>query len=395
MRVPLGSQVVVTFRKSAQSSVVSVGPRLPLHPATHRPAKDSASSDKSKRPSLWLPPQGLPVLLCPSFLSEQSAIPYKSNRPGLRHFPKVFGARPRAPPQIMLDASFGSFRRFRSLTPPPGKTSVPSATASGRPHSRRRLRLFPSVLRLLPAPGTEKGGRMKTRWVKGRDTGKGRGPGSRHLPPRVGRVEEKKGRSRGKPRKAARDQSSQRVEGARRRCGGWQRGSMRLRRIAEGGVRDVLLRLREGRCEARFLTARGGPVPEPPARVRETFLPPGKARPSRRLRPSLPDWRSNRVSAPASLHRAGAAGNYVDTSERRDLTLSPPGGRADGILPGMPGTHSAGRLRWRSLSPPSYRRASSPDSPVGGVHASFLELCHSEFPWHDCFSPFYRCLRVC
>lgn len=112
---------------------------------------------------------------------------------------------------------------------------------------------------------------MKTRWVKGRDTKKGRDPGSRHLPLRVGRVEEKKGRSRGKPRKAARDQSSQRVEGTRSRCGGWQRSSMRLRRIEAEGGRDVLLRLRGGRCEARFLTAPGGPVPEPLARVRETF----------------------------------------------------------------------------------------------------------------------------
>lgn len=165
------------FRRSSSSLALSHAPSRQGF-GFFRQVKASQSLAASAR----APRPALPVL------SEQSAIPDKSNRPGLRDFPKVSGARLRAPPQIMLDPSFGSFRRFRSLTPPPRKTSVPSATASGRPHSRRRLRLFPSVLRLLPAPRTEKGGRMKTRWVKGRDTKKGRDPGSRHLPLRVGRV---------------------------------------------------------------------------------------------------------------------------------------------------------------------------------------------------------------
>lgn len=111
--------------------------------------------------------------------------------------------------------SFGSFRTVHSLLPRP-RTSAPSATASGRPHSRGQLRLFPSALRLLPASGTEKGGRTETRWVRRRDTEKGRGPGSLHLALRVGRAEGKKGRSRGGPKKVARDKSRQRGEGCAR-----------------------------------------------------------------------------------------------------------------------------------------------------------------------------------
>lgn len=129
------------------------------------------------------------------------------------------------------------------------------------------FRLFFGSFRLW---GTEKGGRTKTRWVKGRDTGKGRGPGSGLLALRVGRVKEKKGRSRGWPKKVARDKSSQRGE----RC------ARPLRRLVarlcapaqdgRGGARDGFLRLRRRWLEARFLTPRGR-VPEPPARVRETF----------------------------------------------------------------------------------------------------------------------------
>lgn len=168
------------------------------------------------------------------------------------------GARPRAPSEIKLDFNFGSFRRFHSLAPPfSQKTSAPSATTSGKPSARRQLRLFPSVLRLLPASGTEKGGRAETKWVKGRDTGQGRGPGS-HLALPVGRVEEKKGRSRGRPRKVARDKSSQRGEGrarplrrlAARLCAPAQVGSV--------GARDGLLRLRGGRSKARFSLLREG-----------------------------------------------------------------------------------------------------------------------------------------
>lgn len=170
----------------------------------------------------------------------------------------------------MLDSKFRLFPEIPLAHSPHCRASAPSATASERPHSPRQLRLFPSVLRLLPAWGTEKGGRTKTRWVKGRDTGKGRGPGSGLLALGAGRVKEKKGRSRGWPKKVARDKSSQRGE----RC------ARPLRRLVarlcapaqdgKGGARDGLLRLRRRWSEARFLTPRGR-VPEPPARVRETF----------------------------------------------------------------------------------------------------------------------------
>lgn len=152
--------------------------------------------------------------------------------------------------------SFGSFRTVHSLLPRP-RTSAPSATASGRPHSRGQLRLFPSALRLLPASGTEKGGRTETRWVRRRDTEKGRGPGSLHLALRVGRAEGKKGRSRGGPKKVARDKSRQRGEGCARPL---RRLPARLCAPAqsgrERGGRDLLLRLRRGRSEARFLAVR-------------------------------------------------------------------------------------------------------------------------------------------
>lgn len=317
MRVLLGSQVVVTFRKSAQPSVVSVGPRLPRHPATHPPAKGSASSDKSKRPSLWLPPQGLPVLFCPSYPNNPLFPTSLTVRVfgTSRRFPALaFGPRHRL---CSIKASALSGDSARSLLPP-RKTSVPSATASGRPHSRRRLRLFPSVLRLLPAPGTEKGGRMKTRWVKGRDTKKGRGPGSRHLPPRVGRVEEKKSRSRGKPRKAARDQSSQRVEGARSRCGGWQRSSMRLRRIEAEGAEMYFCACVEVGVSRGFSPLGEDRFQSLQRACAIVSLPLGKARRSRPLRLSLPGWRSNRVSAPAPRRRTGAAesGPHVAASRR-------------------------------------------------------------------------------
>lgn len=169
---------------------------------------------------------------------------------------------------------------------------------------------------------------MKTRWVKGRDTKKGRGPGSRHLPPRVGRVEEKKSRSRGKPRKAARDQSSQRVEGARSRCGGWQRSSMRLRRIEAEGAEMYFCACVEVGVSRGFSPLGEDRFQSLQRACAIVSLPLGKARRSRPLRPSLPGWRSNRVSAPASLRRAGAASNVVDTSKRQDLTLPPPRGRA-------------------------------------------------------------------
>lgn len=143
-------------------------------------AKGSASSDTSNGPSLAAP-QGFPTLLrwpCP----KNPLLPTSLTVPGFKHFPKVSGARPRNQPEIKLDPKLRLFPEIPLAQSFPLATSAPSANASGRPRSRRRLRLFPSGLRLLPASGTEKGGRTETRWVKGRDTGKGRGsrfpPGS-------------------------------------------------------------------------------------------------------------------------------------------------------------------------------------------------------------------------
>lgn len=86
------------------------------------------------------------------------------------------------------------------------------------------------MLRLLPASGTEKGGRTETRWVKERDPGNGRRPGS-HLALQVGEWRKRKAElvealGRWRETKAASE-----VMGARGCCGGWQRGFVRLRRV--------------------------------------------------------------------------------------------------------------------------------------------------------------------
>lgn len=214
---------------------------MPNHPL---PAKVSAASDNSNRPSLWLLPQGLPALRRPSvsnplLLADLTVLVFGTYR-------RFSDARTQ---RFQVSALSGDFAR---LLLSPGRTSAPSATASVRPHSRRQIRLFPSVLRLLPTSRTKKGGRRKARWVKGRDMEKGRGPGSWHLALRVGKVKAKKGRSRGRPKKVARDKSSQLGEGCARQ----------LRRLAarfwapaqdgRGRTRDGLLRLRRGWSEERF-----------------------------------------------------------------------------------------------------------------------------------------------
>lgn len=122
------------------------------------------------------------------------------------------------------------------------------------------------------------------RWVRGRNTGKGRGPGSQHLALRVGSVEEKKGRSRGGPRKVARDKSSQRGERCARPL---RRLPARLCAPAQGGSGGA----RDGLCACVEVNLRrdvwvfrkGGGFQSPQRACARLSLPPGKVLRSRRL----------------------------------------------------------------------------------------------------------------
>lgn len=107
-KVSRGSQVVHSseitsstfgcFRRFSASSA-------PSHP---RPAKGSASSDNSNRPSLSLLPQGLPALICrpypsnPLLLTSLTVLVFSTSR----GFPAL---RPQTPPEIMLDSKFRLF----------------------------------------------------------------------------------------------------------------------------------------------------------------------------------------------------------------------------------------------------------------------------------------------
>lgn len=212
---------------------------------------------------------------------------------------------------------------------------------------------------------------------QGRGNGEGQRPSSRHLTLRVGKGEEKKGRSCGGPKKAARDKSSQRGKGCARPL---RRLPARLCAPAQGergrgGGTDGLLRLRRRRSEARFLScsrkAPPPPLPEPSARVREFSPSPGEG-------PAFPTVKQDRPSTSCRGDRAGAASDAADTSGRwiisRYRLLTESSARR------FPAAR-AGHLRWRSWSPSSCRRASGPSSPAGSAHALSLECCPApEFP---------------
>lgn len=186
--------------------------------------------------------------------------------------------------------TFGSFRAVHSLLPFDELRLLPPPLREGLTHGTQ-LRFFPSALRLLPASETKKGGRTEMRLVRRRDTEKGRGPGSLHLALRVGRAEEKKGRSRGGPKKVARDKSSQPGEGCARPL---RRLPARLcapARSGRGGGRDGLLRLRRGRSEARFLTVReASGFQRPQHACARLSLTPGKVLNSRPLSTAAFSW---------------------------------------------------------------------------------------------------------
>lgn len=143
-------------------------PRVPLRPA---PSASSGSSDNSIRPSLWL---------LPRISSDLLRRPCPSNRP----LPTIltvpaFGSFRRFPalalgPLLGLSSSpsFGSFRRCHLLTPQIRELRLLPPPLREGLTLRGQLRLFSWVLRLLPASGTEKGGRTEARWVRGRDTEK-------------------------------------------------------------------------------------------------------------------------------------------------------------------------------------------------------------------------------
>lgn len=195
----ISSSTFGCFRRFSPSSE-------PSHPL---PAKGSASSDNSNRPSLAASAGAFRFY--PRTLSEKPTTSNNPNRPSLRHFTQVSSARQR----LCSILNFGSFPRFRLLTPPHWHNFGSFRQRFGKPHSRRQLRLFPSVLRLLPASGPKReGGRRRG------GSGEGiRGRGGVPAPDlalREGRVEEKKSGSRGSPKKAARDKSSQQGEGCAR-----------------------------------------------------------------------------------------------------------------------------------------------------------------------------------
>ena len=150
------------------------------------------------------------------------------------------------------------------LLPPPLREDPP-------PHSRGTASAFSVSASAPSGSGNRKGREDGGEVGQGRGNGEGQRPSSRHLTLRVGKGEEKKGRSCGGPKKAARDKSSQQGKGCARPL---RRLPARLCAPAHvesgreaGGGRDGLLRLRRRRSEARFLSCSRRAPPTPASRA--------------------------------------------------------------------------------------------------------------------------------
>lgn len=209
---------------------------------------------------------------------------------------------------------------------------------------------------------------------QGRGNGEGPRPSSRHLTLRVGKGEEKKGRSCGEPKKAARDKSSQRGKGCARPL---RRLPARLCAPAQGesgggGARWASAPALDVGLRRGFSAAPERP-PHPcfqsPQRACASLpLTPGRALHSQPLSYAASLLVAVATAQARSPRRAGAA---EDTSGRRIISryrlLADSSARR---FPAAP----AGHLRRRSWSP-SCRRASGPSSPAGGAHALSPKCC--------------------
>lgn len=189
------------------------------------------------------------------------------NRPGLRPFQKVSGARPRAPLEIKLDfklrlfpeiplASSFPVGKLRLLPPPLRKDSL-----AGDKFGSFRRRFGPFRLQDPKREGGRRRGGSGERKRR-------RCPGSQHLALPVGRVLAKKGRLAEGLRRLRETKAASEVKGARGCCGGCQRGFLRLRGVeAERGKTGFCAcvanygrigssRLRAGRTGSRAPIAR-------------------------------------------------------------------------------------------------------------------------------------------
>lgn len=144
------------------------------------------------------------------------------------------------------------------------------------------------------------------------------------------------------------------VKGARGRCGGCQRGFVRLRRVKEAGGGEMgFCACVRRRSEARFLSrSRKAPpplLPEPSARVRESSPYPGEgtAFPTVKLRRLFTSCRGDRTSALAPPRRR-RGGHFRETD---NLAIPPPGGLLSSEVPGCPGRPPPSEVM-ESLLPP-------------------------------------------
>lgn len=99
---------------------------------------------------------------------------------------------------------------------PPGELRLLPPPLREDPHSRVTASAFSVSASAPSGSGNRKGREDRGEVGQGRGNGEGQRPSSRHLTLRVGKGEEKKGRSCGEPKKAARDKSSQRGKGCAR-----------------------------------------------------------------------------------------------------------------------------------------------------------------------------------
>ncbi|XP_057566916.1 uncharacterized protein LOC130838199 [Hippopotamus amphibius kiboko] len=190
---------------------------------------------------------------------------------------------------------FGSFRRFQEHPPPLSENFGSFRTASERPHSRETASAF-SVGASTPSGSGNRKGRED-----GGEVDQGKGNVERARVPALSTW--LSGWGKGKKRRADLEKGVRRlretkaasgVKSARGRCGGCQRGFVRLRRVEEAGRETgfcacVEAGLRRG-CSA---APEWGPVPGPPTRLRKSF--------------------------PSS--REGAASDVANTSGRPIITL--------------------------------------------------------------------------
>lgn len=147
---------------------------------------------------------------------------------------------------------------------PPGELRLLPPPLREDPHSRVTASAFSVSASAPSGSGNRKGREDRGEVGQGRGNGEGQRPSSRHLTLRVGKGEEKKGRSCGEPKKAARDKSSQRSKGCARPL---RRLPARLCAPAQGergggGEMGFCACVRR-RSEARFLSCSRKAPPNP------------------------------------------------------------------------------------------------------------------------------------